>query len=368
MKYESLYIEIDGQEAEDFYPDLLSLEVELDCCMAAMFRLRLPLNAEPDGSWSFLDDERLVPWKEVTVKAGFEGDMEELIVGYITHINPVFEPDTNGNYIDIWGMDGSVRMDRDEKLKDWPNKKDSDIATEILSGYGFTPEVEDTQIVHDEAVSTIIQRETDMRFLRRLALRNGFKCYVEGTDAYFRQPPMDTPPQPILAYAFEDQSNLKRISIRVNVLQPADTAMFQVDRLNKEILSATVESSQLPLLGETDAKGFLPSNVEPAKVFVSTNAVTGQPEMEALCQSSYHHAEWFVVAEGEIAVNIYGHILKVREPVTIKGVGETYSGMYFVAHVTHSFTAGAYSQTFKCKRNALKPMGAEDFAAASELF
>ena len=78
-------------------------------------------------------------------------------------------------------MDGSVLMDREEKLKDWPNKKDSDIAAEIFNLHGFTPEVEDTEVIHDEAVSTVIQRETDIQFLNRLALRNGFECYVEGT-------------------------------------------------------------------------------------------------------------------------------------------------------------------------------------------
>ena len=36
-------------------------------------------------------------------------------------------------------MDASVLMDREDKLKDWPNKKDSDIATEIFRRYGLTP-------------------------------------------------------------------------------------------------------------------------------------------------------------------------------------------------------------------------------------
>ena len=86
MEFESIYIEIDGAEAEDIYPDMIRLEVETDERMAAMFRLRLPLKAEPDGSWAYLDDERFRPWKTVTVKAGFEGNLEELISGYITSL------------------------------------------------------------------------------------------------------------------------------------------------------------------------------------------------------------------------------------------------------------------------------------------
>jgi hypothetical protein len=88
--------------------------------------------------------------------------------------------------------------------------------------------------------------------------------------------------------------------------------------------------------------------------------------MAALCQGLFHEVEWFVTAEGEIAGNQYGHVLKPRGTVTIKGVGETYSGIYYVIHVTHSFTSNGYTQSFRAKRNALMPTGTEDFAASSE--
>ena len=39
----------------------------------------------------------------------------------------------------------------------------------MFQTHGLTPKVEDTDVVHDEEVSTIIQRETDIRFLKRLA-------------------------------------------------------------------------------------------------------------------------------------------------------------------------------------------------------
>jgi hypothetical protein len=48
--------------------------------------------------------------------------------------------------------------------------------------------------------------------------------------------------------------------------------------------------------------------------------------------------------------------------VTIKGIGETYSGVYYVSHVTHSFTPDGYTQSFQVKRNAIHTTGAEDFS------
>lgn len=127
MESENLIIEIEEREADDLYPRLISLEVEHDTELAAMFRMRfsLLLNGQ-DGSWGILDDERLKIWKQVTIRlTGFGDGEEELICGFITHVMPLFDSDPSSCALEIWGMDKSVLMDREEKLKDWPNKKDS---------------------------------------------------------------------------------------------------------------------------------------------------------------------------------------------------------------------------------------------------
>jgi phage protein D len=368
MEHENFTIEIEGEEVSDLYQDLVNLEVELDDELASMFRLRIAIMQQPDGIWTYLDDERLMVWKQVNITAGFESGTEELISGYITHVKPYFDPDPSQCLLEIWGMDGSVLMDREEKLKDWPNKKDSDIASEIFSLYGFTPEVEDTAVIHDEAVSTIIQRETDMQFLKRLALRNGFECYVEGTTGYFRPPQVDATPQPILAVHFGGETNVNRFSIEVNALTPANVAMFQVDRANKETLDVVAESSLQTAMGDTDTSGILAAGMNPGQVYIGMNVVTGNPEMTALCQGLFHKAEWFITGEGEVAGNQYGHVLRPRRTVTIKGVGETHSGVYYVMNVTHTFTSDGYTQNFKVKRNAIMPTGSEEFSSSSGLF
>jgi phage protein D len=367
MEREYFTITIDGDEVSDLYQDLISLEVELDDELAAQFRLHIAIAQQSDGIWTFLDDERFSVWKQVTITAGLESGTEALISGYITHVKPSFDPDPAQCSLEIWGMDRSVRMDREEKLKDWPNKKDSDIAAEIFGLYGLTPETEDTAVTHDEAVSTIIQRETDIQFLRRLALRNGFECYVEGTTGYFRPPQVDAPPQPVLAVHFGDETNVRRLAIEVNALPPTTVSMLQVDRLRKEVLDVTADTSQQPALGATDATGLLAAGVDAGVVFIAGTVTTGTPEMMALAQGLYHEAAWFVTGEGEVAANDYGHVLKARGTVTIKGVGETYSGVYYVTHVTHSFTPDGYTQYFRVKRNALRPTGAEEFAASAGL-
>ncbi len=362
MQAENFSITIDGQEAEDLYPDLISFEVELDDALAAMFRLKITLTQDTEGLWNYLDDERFQLWKALVISAGFEDDIEELMTGYITHLKPHFAPERTECFLEVWGMDGSVLMDREEKLKDWPDKKDSDIAAEIFSLYGFSAETEDSAVIHDEAVSTIMQRETDIQFLKRLALRNGYDCYVEGTTGYFRPPQIDETPQALLAVHFGDETNVSSFSIEVNALTPTHVSMYQIDRSSKEILEAVVESSLQTPLGRSNGTAFLGPGMTPGKAVIAMNAATGTPEMTALCQGLFHEGEWFVTGEGVIIANEYGHILKPRSTVTIKGLGETHSGIYFVCRVTHIFSGEGYTQTFKVKRNGLQPTGAEDFS------
>ena len=366
MAHENLRIEIDGSEIETLYNDLTRLEVELDEELAGMFRLNVALLLQADGSWTYLDDDRLALWKEVSITAGLDDDSEPLILGYITHLKPSFGAGLDQCSLEVWGIDASVLLDREDKLKDWPSRKDSDIASEIFSAYGLTPQVEDSEVIHDEAVSTIIQRETDMQFLKRLALRNGFECHVDGNTGYFRSPQVDGDPQSLLAVHFGDETNVNCFALEANALASTNVTMFQIDHDSKEVLGATSTPGSQTVFGARAADSFPGPGMNPGVVCIGKTVTTGSAEMTALCQGLYNEGEWFITGEGEVAANQYGAILKPRAPVTIKGIGETYSGVYYVTHVNHVFNADGYIQYFRVKRNGVQPTGAEQFSADGE--
>lgn len=363
MQHENLKIEIEGSEIQELYDDLINLEVELDEELAGMFRLDVTLLLQADGTWSHLDDDRLTVWKKIVVTAGLEDGSEQLISGYITHIRPAFGLGLDDCHLEICGMDASVLMDREDKLKDWPSRKDSDIATEIFGTYGLTPTVEDTDSIHDEQVSTIIQRETDIQFLKRLALRNGYECYVDGETGFFQPPQVSGAPQPLLSVQFGDDTNVNWFHLDVNALTTMDVEMVQIDHDTKDVLDATSAPGMQQALGANPATSYLGAGMTSGLLCVGKIATTGNSEMTALCQGLYNEGEWFVTGKGEVAANQYGNVLKPRAPVTIKGIGETYSGIYYVTHVTHIFNADGYIQRFEVKRNGLMPTGAEKFGA-----
>lgn len=370
MANESFVIKADGEEATDVYDELITLEVELSDELPATFRLSIAIAKDPSsGSWRFQDEERFRIWKQVDIAVGFvDGGHEDLISGYITRVQPRYPQDDGQCVLEIAGMDGSVLMDREEKLKDWPDKADSDIAREILGTYPLDASVDETEIVHEEAVSTVIQRETDLRFVQRLARRNGFDFYVDGGTANFKRVEAQALRHPILAAHFGAETTLNSFRATVDALRPARVSMFQLDHLTKEVLVAEADSLAGDPLGSLDAASLVPPSFPgQPKVYVANNAVTGRPEMDALCQHLFTQGAAFVTGEGDVDSSVYQHVLRPRGLVTIKGVGETYSGDYYVSFVRHTITRDGYSQSLRVTRNALLPTGDETFSAGGGL-
>jgi phage protein D len=359
-------IEINDEAAPDFFLSLIEMEIEEDHRLAAVFRIKLAMVRQEDGLWTFLDDENIKLWNKVRISANVADEEVELITGYITQITPHFDADENNSFIEILGMDATCLMSLEEKIKDWPNKTDSDIAREILSSYNLTPEVEDTDVVHDEAVATIIQRETDIQFLKRLARRNGFECFVQGEKGFFRKPALNESPQLLLAAFFGAETNLNYFDARLNALRPAAVEMHQIDTIGKELQDAVAEAGEQRQFGRDGALSVEAPNGIAARMFVKHAVATGQPEMANLCRALFDEAEWFMEAKGEIDSLLYGAVLKAKNLVPIKGVGEAFSGMYYVTKVKHVFNIDRYIQQFTARRNALAPTP-EDFSGNGSL-
>jgi len=360
MKNENIILEFNSIRSADIGRDLLALEVECDDQLASMFRLWLPMKPKKGGTLTYLGDKRLQVWNHVSISAGFDMKTRSLFYGYITHVRPHIEPDTSQCVLEVWGIDSSILMDREEKLVAWENKKDSDIAREILKEYPSLEKViEDTKVVHNKEVSTIVQRETDMQFLKRLAERNGFRCYIWDRKIYFHNPSLKQGRQAVLTFKLGEEGVLRRFSAEVNGLSSTAACMYQVDRSKKEIMEAVVSEGDRYRLGTRGPSSYYPPDTPLPRAYVAMNAAFNKVEMERLCRGMVEESEWFVTAEGEVAGNKLGDILRPGGIVIVSGVGKIYSGYYYVSHVTHSFSPDGYVQHFKVKRNALVPRGAD---------
>jgi hypothetical protein len=363
----SATLNIAGQPAPDLLLSVLELEVEEDHEMASVLKTKLAIYNQEDAAYTYLDDDRVQLWNPISVSATIADDQQDLFSGYITEIKVHFDIDDNASYLIIQGTDATCLMNLEEKIQAWPNMSDSDIATQILSSYNLTPQVDDTGVIHDDTVSTIIQRDTDMHFLKRLARRNGYECVIRGNTGYFRRPVLNGTPLPVLAVEFGADTNVASLDAKVNALRPMFVEMHRIDTIGKQTQDADIESSDQTQLGQNSTLSLtVPNGLQP-RMIVRHAVATGVPEMQTLCQAIYDRAEWLIEARGEVDSVAYGAFLRTLNVAPIKGIGALFSGMYYLTNVRHVFTLNGYLQHFKARRNAMAPKDS-DFSSGLSLF
>lgn len=362
-------IRVDGASDEQLYDDLIAVEVSERVGEPSSFAIQVAIFKEPNGGWTRLDETTadnggFAPWQRITIAAGFDDRPDVLIDGYVGGVAPRFEPVEADSYLLVWGYDAGYAMDLDEKVKAWPDRKYSDVASELFSAYGLTPVVTDTQVFQREQEDLLIQRGTDWQLLKQLARRVGFDVFVRGGSGYFRPPDLSRTPQKDLTVHFGDvATNVIWFEPRVVGDLPTKITMARANAVSKKIEKVEIDASPLRALGgrSGDAmRGGRQVQAQPVALALPEPIVSDQA-MEALVTGIRRRNDWLVTGEGEIDGMLYGRALRADGVVLIKGAGRSFSGRYYVTEVTHRLTSEGYTQRFKVTRNALDVQGDEPF-------
>ena len=252
-----------------------------------------------------------------------------------------------------------------------------------MGNYGLQIQADSTPTLHQPNDTTIIQRSSDIQFIRDLARRNGFEFYFE-TDknsgdviAYFHKPQLGGSPQPDVAIQFGGDSNLRNFSARVHGQRPLSVKTGQMDVKANSPTIAQVASMQLAKLGDKDldtlVSGPLNGLVTPsdaqAQMLVLGPPTSDATELQTIAQAMRDEAGWFITASGEINSDAYQAVLRPHRLVLVKGAGQQFSGKYYVTSVIHQFKSdGSYIQKFEARRNARDLDGSEQFGGTGLWF
>jgi phage protein D len=367
-KQVSLKLDVNGAPASTAVLNAIRrIEVEDHAAMADMLRLRLGVAVKESGSgWTILDDDlftRLAKVK-VSVTVG-SAQPVGLIEAYVVEVDINFENTPNGSELVVTCMDSTVLMHLEEKVKAWPNMKDSEVASSIFSdgAYGFSPVVEETKWSRQEDNQTLIQRGTDIQFLHQLAERNGYECFVTSSsgqlEGHFHPPKHDAQPQGTLTVNMGSATNVNKFRARYDMLGPTTAGASTVDPSDASSQKADSDSA-------TQAEGMgdqpsVPAD-RPRKVLLSQLGMAEAGEVQLYSQSVVDRSSWSIVADGELSTITYGALLLAKQPVMVRGVGREFSGRYYVERVLHLISSdGTYLQRFSLRRNATGLTGQENF-------
>jgi phage protein D len=350
------------------------IEVEDHAELADMMRLRLAVAVREDGDgWTVLDDgvfERLTKVR-ITVSVG-TGRSMPLLEAYVVDVDTTFSGQPGTSELVVTAMDPTVLMHLEEKVKSWPNMKDSDVASSIFSdsAYAFEPVVDTTDVSHEENDHTLMQRGSDIAFLRHLAERNGFECFVELNDGgavegHFHAPKNNAQPQGTLSVNLGSATNVNRFRARFDMLGPAVAKAATIDPDSAEDQSGDATEPE-----QTNEMGGEPATPRdrPRKVLLSQLGMAQSGEVQKYAQAVVDRSSWAIVAEGDLNTVAYAKVLKAKQPVMVRGAGQQFSGRYYVERVLHTITGdGTWTQRFTLRRNATGLTKRENFRSDDAL-
>ena len=279
---------INSQPADAaLYTALTSLEVEESMDLPGAVELTLPVVRTSDGNLTYLTNSRFAPMSNLAVvvtpvegAAGAVGGLAGSVIaamsdsppgpqcifdGFVLSHKVHLESGTTNSTVAIFGQDASWLMNLTEQAKEWIDVTDADVANTIFGNYGITP-VDDNTLddspSHTESGHSLMQRGSDIQFLRMLARRNGKVCRVSCADqpgirtGYFATPNLNGDPDVTLTLNDPENWTVDALDLNWDVARPSSViarqALFTDSDPNG--VSADTTDSGLPLLSARDWK------------------------------------------------------------------------------------------------------------------
>jgi len=343
-------IELGGAEIDDLYPSLIEVEVDSNRRQWTIATLVFDTRRMEDGSWLVQDDERLKPWVPIKISAVFGQEREEVMRGYVVEVRADYPAERGSSRVTVTCQDDSILLDRLHVEQRWGEDTpttDGQIAAEIADRNGLSllgvPGVGQT-------VQDLNQNTTDIRFLQKRARANGYEIIFQEGRLHFGDMRLDSETQAtIMIYAGTD-TNCISFNVRDDGNNP-DKFIYQVAAAVGTDEPPVEVEPNLRVLG-TEAANSANSGLTDFAWRPSRQGNNDDRQMAAIAQQAANEASMHIHAEGELDGSLYGHVLRVGEPVGVDGAGEKNSGTYYVDSARHRFDSDGYRISFGLLRNA----------------
>lgn len=340
-------IRVNGREIPSpAQKNLLSVAVHEDLNAASMFTIRL-YNWDPvklEYTWS--DDALFAPGNEVEVWMGYVDQLQKIMIGEVTSLEPLFQADEIPILI-VRGMDHRHRLFRGRKTRSFTQTKDSAIAQQIAQQAGLRASVTDSKVTLEYVLQ---HNQTDMEFLRHRASRIGYEVFVESKTLYFQPHRHDSKEALTLSLGKDVIEFYPRLT---TVAQVGERVVRGWDPKQKKEILGKAAAGQ-----ESSTMGGRTSGPK------ATNSAFGKTSAALVVTPVFSKAEADQMALGQFNETALTYIegdglclgrsdLHAGMVIAIEEAGKTFSGLYYVTSVEHNITySQGYQTRFTVQRNA----------------
>jgi hypothetical protein len=281
--------------------------------------------------------------------------------GIVTRQDVAPSSEPGQSTLTITGDDLSAAMDLIDLRIPYANMSDTVQAYTVLARYaalgvipvvipGFIPEL---PVMTNKIVS---QNGTDLAHLKLIAGNNGFVFYIEpgplpGQSIAYLGPNLRIPvPQPALSVNMDAHTNVESLSFALDGLAKETVLLTINDPVTHKILMPVrippISLFQPPV----GARPTLPLKVRMEREAGGDSVEFSIKKMLGRLMQGAANA---ITASGSLDVLRYGHVLRSRMLVGVRGAGLAYDGLYYVDSVTHKLKRGEFKQSFQLSRDGL---------------
>ncbi len=356
MSETRLLIEIDGVElTQDEVAALGQVIVEEALERADAATLVARLEPEADGEWVSVLDALTEPRTALVVQVS-HGEASYRFEGLSAEAQ--WHLDAEGDsQLTVKAVDRSLELDLEERIAAWPGNSESSIAQAIFAEHGLSAEVEETPAGPDPDVHIVLQRGSDLAFLRSLAAKWGYDVYLEaaesGVTGHFHTTDPLAEPQGEIPLGFAGGPGAVAVTARL-------------------VNGRRVQATRVPVLSDTPQQGESDGADQAlgartlagiSTLLLSPDDLDGEIDPSVAARALAREAAFSVRLAAEIDTSVVGLLVRARRPVLVTGLGSSLSGGYLVESVRHEISQERHRQHLSLVRNALGVTGDEPFGS-----
>jgi hypothetical protein len=339
------------------------------------FQLTFAAGKSSDLIRTLIPASYLDPRRRVIVVVTIAGVPHVLMDGVITRQDVAPSSEPGASQVTVTGEDLSLMMDLDDySYVSFPGMAAEARVAMVLGKYamyGMVPAVVPNPTFFDVPLPTeripsqkggmrargAPCKGTDLAYIEALANENGYVFYIEpgplpGMNIAYWGPEVRIGiPQPALTVNMDSETNVESLRFSYDGLSRKQLTMGIQEPFSKRRIPVPIPNISI-LRPPLALRPALALRSEPIDDVAKLNAT----QAAAYGLSKTAQSADAITAEGELDVTRYGHLLRARGLVGVRGGGLSYDGLYYVKRVSTRVRRGVITQSFTLTRDGLLPL------------
>lgn len=300
----------------------------------------------PELPWTHGKDAMLFkPGVEVAIEMGYVDNTKTMITGEVTGLTASFPPD-GASTLRVEGHSRLHRLDGTRQTRTFQDVTDSEIVEKIAQLAGLSAQADTTRLKYPYVIQN---NQTDLEFLRQRADGIHFELLVDNRTLIFRKSKAGTAKSTSLKWG----QSLRRFQPTLNSLQPltAVTVRGYDPKTKQQIVGQAGSGSEETVMGQQSGAALVSAAFGARQEFVVDRQPSSQADAEQRAKAIYNQRMMELITGS--GASIGDPALRAGTVIDITGLGNNFSGLYYVVRATHTIGSGGYETQFSVRRNAV---------------